>query len=76
MLRNATFQNVSLQTTGWTDTRSSLARVHFEVAIFEALGDPDRIIPAFFLLVLSVSGTHTRTQRYRIEYKYHFLEYE
>jgi hypothetical protein len=50
----------------------------FEVALFEPLGTPIRMIPAFFILVtvLSVSGTRTRRSRIEHEYEYHFIEYE
>ena len=43
---------------------------------FEPLGLQIRVMPGFFVLVLSVSGTCTRTRKHRIEYEYHFIEHE
>jgi hypothetical protein len=46
--------------------------MHFEVVLFDPRGGPIRIVQAFFVLVLSASGT----RRYGFEYEYHFIEYE
>jgi len=51
-------------------------RASFEVARFESYPISLRDSPWFFLLVLRVSSTRTRTRRYGNEYEYHFIEYE
>jgi hypothetical protein len=50
----------------------------FEVAQFESHPISLRDSPWFFVIVLRVSSTLTRTRRHgnENEYKYHFMEYE
>ena len=59
---------------GILGSRISPGFTSFQVAILEPFGVPVQMIPGFFVLVLSVSGT--RTRRNCIEHEYHFIEYE
>jgi hypothetical protein len=52
----------------------------FDAALFEPLEASIHVLPCFFVLVLSDSGTRTRCgifeYEYEYEYEYHFIEYE
>jgi hypothetical protein len=53
-----------------------IAAASFEVAILRVSRSFNPHNSRFFVLVLSLSGTRTRTRRYPIEYEDHFIEYE